>query len=83
MSFRQLFSSYMYVEKRRSWVKFVHLMLMKLTPGASKNDAHFKSDLKIIILLCKSETLTHSLYVEEKSRSPFFLVNVLVFEINV
>ncbi len=27
------FSSYMYVEKRRSYVKFVRLKLMKLTPA--------------------------------------------------
>jgi len=31
--FRQLFSSYMYVEKRRSYQKFVHFTLMKLTTG--------------------------------------------------
>jgi len=31
--FWQLFSSYMYVEKRRSYQKFVHFTLMKLTTG--------------------------------------------------
>jgi len=33
MSFRQLFSSYMYVEKRRLYEKFVHLTLMKSSSG--------------------------------------------------
>jgi len=35
MSFWQLFSSYMYVEKRRSYEKFFRLTLMKLTTGVN------------------------------------------------
>jgi len=31
------FSSYMYVEKRRSYEKFVRIMLMKLTPGLANS----------------------------------------------
>jgi len=35
MSFRQLFSSFMYVEKQHSYVKFARLTLMKLTVGVN------------------------------------------------
>jgi len=38
-SFWQLFSSYMYVKKLRSYEKFVRLMLMKLTTGEDEPDA--------------------------------------------
>jgi len=40
--FRQLFSSYMYVKKRRSYEKFVHLTLMKLT-AARRGQVVFES----------------------------------------
>ncbi len=70
-SFRQLFSSDMYVKKRCSYEKFVRLMLMKLTPGLHTHERTYK--LYVFIQIIRDTFL--------KRIDIFFCLSYLVFKV--